>query len=193
MIAHFSSCLVLLVCIAIPACAPHDGIVTERHKEVTGRPVFSQTDSGATMKIMEGSRPTDQSIEWSDVVLNHRQVDTSRHYRFELLEGSAVSREGEKFKRTEVWRMHDDQNLLYDASICRVHSTTMQRTQRQDGVDTIRLPRDFDSLRLKKFPNSIFDHPACSSIPAYSIPDWTCRQCSEFESKWLKKNLTPTN
>lgn len=180
-----------LACLAIPACAPR-GIMTYKSTEVTGRPYFRILGSLTAMQIVDESRPKDETISWNDRVLDHRRVDTSRHYRFELEEGTAVSDRGDEYKNTDVFRVYDNQRLIYDASFCRVHSLTMPRTNREDTVDAESLPRGFDTVKAQRFPNSRFDHPACSSRVAYSSFDWTCPQCSEAETEWLEKNSKPT-
>jgi hypothetical protein len=185
----------LLAFLAIPACAPV-GIMTYKTTEVTGRPYFRISGSNPTMQIVDVTRPKDETIWWNDRVLNHRSIDTSRYYRFELEEGTAVYDRGAEYgrataKHTDVSRVYDDQNLIYDASICRVHSQIMPRTNRQDTVDAESLPRGYDKASAQLFPNSRFDHPACSSRSAYSSLDWTCPQCSEAETKWLEKNSNP--
>ena len=181
-----------LACLAIPACAPI-GIMTYKTTEVTGRPYFGNDGSMTTMQIVDVSRPKDETIWWNDRVLNHQSIDTSRHYRFELEEGTAVYNRGADYGRaiakdTDVYRVYDDQNLIYDASFCRLHSQTMPRTNREDSVDAESLPSGYDKASAQLFPNSRFDHPACSSMSAYSSLDWTCPQCSDAESAWLTKN-----
>lgn len=181
-----------LACFTIPACAPI-GIMTYKTTEVIGRPYFRKDGNMTAMQIVDVSRPKDETIWWNDSVLNHRSIDTSRHYRFELEEGTAVYNRGADYGRaiakdTDVFRVYDDQNLIYDASFCRLHSRIMPRTNRQDSVDAESLPRGYDKASAQLFPNSRFDHPACSSMSAYSSLDWTCPQCSDAESEWLAKN-----
>jgi hypothetical protein len=167
--------------------------MTYKTTEVTGRPDFGICGSRTTMQIVDVSRPKDETIWWDDRVLNHRSIDTSRHYRFELEEGTAVYNRGADYgraiaKHTDVYRVYDGQNLIYDASVCRLHSQIMPRTNREDSVDAESLPHDYDKASAQLFPNSRFDHPACSSMSAYSSLDWTCPQCSDAESAWLAKN-----
>lgn len=189
------SLILPLACFAISACAP-TGVMTYKSTEVNGRPYFEFSGSNPTMQIVDVSRPEGEKIWWNDQVLDHRSVDTSRHYRFELREGTAVyNRAGDSrgiAKHTDVSRVYDDQRLIYDASFCRVHSLIMQRTNRQETIDAESLPRGFDKVKSQRFPNSRFDHPRCASGTAYSILDWTCPQCSEAETVWLEKNSEPT-
>lgn len=173
------------------------GIMTYKTTEVIGRPYFRNDGSMTTMQIVDVSRPKDETIWWNDRVVDHRSIDTSRRYRFELEEGTAVYSRGAESSRgiakhTDVTRVYDDQGLIYDASFCRVHSLTMPRTKRQETIDAERLPRSFDKVKAQRFPNSRFDHPRCSSGSAYSILDWTCPQCSEVETEWLEKNSKPS-
>jgi hypothetical protein len=191
-VPYFLSRFLLLACLAVPACAPM-AIMTYKTTEATGRPYFRSGGSMTTMQIVDVSRPKDETIWWNDHVLNHRSIDTSRHYRFELEEGTAVYNRGAVHgraiaKHTDVSRVYDDQNLIYDASFCRVHSHIMRRTHREDSVDAESLPRGYDKASAQLFPNSRFDHPACSSMSAYSSLDWTCPQCSDAETAWLAKN-----
>jgi hypothetical protein len=177
----------MLACLAVPACAPR-GIMTYKSTSVYGRPRFIESgDRSVRMQIVDVSRPKDEAIWWDNLVLDQRHIDTSRNYRFEMEEGKAVYSRGIAL-HTDVSRVYDNQRLIYDASFCRVHSLTMPRTNRQGTIDAERLPRGFDTVKAKRFPNSRFDHPVCSSMSAYSSLDWTCPQCSEAETEWIEKN-----
>lgn len=179
-----------LACLAISACAPQ-GVMTYKSTRVYGKPRFLETgDRRVRMQIVDVNRPKDETIWWDNLVLDQRQIDTSRGYRFEMEEGKAVYDRGIAF-HTDVSRVYDGQRLIYDASICRVHSLTMPRTNRQGAIDAESLPRGFDTVKARGFPNSGFDHPRCSGMSAYSSLDWTCPQCSETETEWLEKNPKP--
>ena len=169
------------------ACAPR-GIMTYKQTEVYGRPVFRMDGSVTAMSIADGNRPTDQTIWWNDDALDHRKIDSGRRYRFELLEGVAVDERGTQYKSSEVFRVYGGQELVYDASYCRLHRLTMPRVNRQGGVDAESLPRGFDEAKVRYFPNSMFDHAACNSMVAYSSLDWCCPQCSEAETRWIERN-----
>jgi len=190
---HFVLSRILLLsslAMALPACAPR-GVMTYKHTEVTGRPYFNEdhsTNTATEMGLMEGSRPTERTIWWNNHAMDHRRVDTSRRYRFELLEGSAIGYRGDKYTSSEVWKVYDGQRLIFDASFCRVHSRTMERTAREETSDAESLPDGFDRAKERSFPNTKFDHPACTGSPQYSTLDWTCPQCSAAETKWVEKH-----
>ena len=161
---------------------------------VDGRPSFDESEfRGSTsglvrMKIEDGSRPTDQMIYWNNNVLDWRRMDSSKRYKFDLLEGKCLDTQGRKVKNTYVWRVYDDQKLIYDTSYCRVHKRTMVRENSKDDIDVGSLPSGYDSVYERLFPNSSLDHPACSSRPSYTSLHWICPQCTEAESQWLEKN-----
>jgi len=186
----------LLTCLAIPACAPR-GIMTYERTEVIGRPRFHEYGDEVpdtrymSLRIKEGSPASDQMVWWDNDVLDRRRIDPTRHYQFKLLEGTAIDDRGTRYTHSEVWQVHDHQRLIYDASFCRVHDRTMQRESRQETIDAERLPRGFDAAKARSFPNSKFEHGACTGQPAYSSLNWTCPQCSDAETRWLEKNSKP--
>jgi hypothetical protein len=185
----------LLTLLAIPACASR-GTMTYEEIVVTGRPQFSEygddipADRHMTLYIKEGSPEANQPILWDNHVLDRRRIDPKRRYQFKLLEGTVIDFRGTKHTDCQVWQAYDHQQLIYDASFCRVHERTMQRESSEEGIDAVDLPRGFDSAKARRFPNTRFDHAACSS-PTYSGLDWTCPQCSDAEAKWLEKNSKP--
>jgi hypothetical protein len=103
------------------------------------------------IQIMVVSRLKDETIFWNDRVLNHRHIDPSRHYRFELEEGTGVRDRGIKYKNMDIVRVYVDQNLIYNASFCRVHSLAMPKSNREDTVEAESLPRGFDTVKAQRF------------------------------------------
>ena len=186
----------LVACLGLSSCAPSGvrGVMTYERIEVTGRPHFEEANyrlsssHSMEMWIEDGKRPSYQKTWWNNDVLDRRRVDTKRTYQFELLEGSCLDTRGEPQKSSDVWRVRDNQRLIYDASFCRVHAQTMQRENRAGGIDAESLPHGFDSAKARSFPNSKYDHAACYSLSFYSTLDWICPQCSEAEMKWLEKH-----
>jgi hypothetical protein len=185
----------LISLLAIPACTSQ-GTMTYKQIEVTGRAQFQEygdeipADRQMHVYIKEGSPDTNQPILWDNHVLDRRRIDPTRRYQFKLLEGTVVDFRGTRHTSCEVWQAYDQQQLIYDASFCRVHERTMQRESREGGIDAVELPHGFDSVKARRFPNSRFEHTACSS-PTYSGLDWTCPQCSNAETKWLEENSKP--
>lgn len=140
------------------------------------------------MKIEDGSCPSDQRIWWNDDILDPRHIDSTKVYQFNLLEGRCVDTQGRKERSISVWRVYDQDRLIYDASYCRVHKRTMVRESYKSDVDLVSLPIGYDSVYDRLFPNSALEHPACSSIPSYTSLSWICPECTEAETKWLDKN-----
>jgi hypothetical protein len=157
---------------------------------VEGRPIFDESESREStyMKIEDASRPSDQSIWWNNDVLDRRRMDSTKRYQFNLLEGKCVDTEGRKVKYTHVWRVYDQERLIYDASYCRVHKRTMVRESYKSDIDVVSLPSGYDSVYDRLFPNSALDHPACSSRSSYTSLNWICPDCTEAEKQWLEKH-----
>ncbi len=185
----------LLTIFAMSSCAPRgDGVMIYRSIEVSGRPWFDESryDGKYTremeMRIVEGSRLTEQPIWWDNDVLDRRRIDAKRRYQFEILEGFCISTLGTEMKTSEVLQVHDNHRLIYDASFCRVHEQAMLRESQRGGIDAESLPRGFESVKRVRFPNTRFYHDACASLKVCTTLDWTCPQCSEAETKWLEKH-----
>lgn len=193
-IPRFLIRIFLLTCLVLPACAPR-GVMKYKQINVEGRPIFDEARyEGSTyrwkeMQIDDASREVDQKIWWDNDTLDRRRVDSSQRYKFELLEGKCLDERGQKVEETHVWRVYDDQKLIYDASYCRVHKRTMVRESYKGDIDAESLPNGFDSAHASHFPNSALEHPRCYSLSFYSSLDWLCPECTDAETQWLKKHL----
>lgn len=196
--------LVSLAMIGLIACTKSESPLKptvktprERTVSISAKPNFKKESIGKdhhyfTFEIEgpEGGR----SIVWPDDAPKPGDLDQNRSYTLELVEEEFTSSHEPitTYWSPELVKLHDGQKLLYDASVCRVHQTQMDRKLVKISYGLPSFTPEWTEI-MKNAPNdgTVFGG-CCVDSDRPETRTWVCPVCKsihdDFVARISKKN-----
>jgi hypothetical protein len=160
----------------------------ETRLEIIAKPEF-RTDRFSKprelIRFQNDQLDDDSPIFWPSSAPDHRTLDTSIPWHFELLRRTGGF--WKEHSRTEVLRVHVRDQLVFDASICKIHNHPMTRIMEVPDEYSGRLmPKSWGQAFETRFPNpgtGFF----CDSYYPNSDLVWRCSDCAAAAKVWCRK------
>ncbi|WP_265594887.1 hypothetical protein [Haloferula sp. BvORR071] len=190
--ARWSLALVIVVAsgaaLSTVFCEEPAGAPRVRQVAVEAKPEFRTEPYGLQLGVTAGSGEKIW-VRWPENAPKPESLSKERSYSIEVTgEQSPALPEGKgPTINAELVRVRDGATLLYDASRCAVHGTTMERK----AVPLIwgligGVPQEAQA-RAQGFPNTGLASGGCMPMPDRMLAwKWVCPTCKEKEAEFKK-------
>jgi hypothetical protein len=176
---------VLLVCVG--GCSTFSS-PRETLKTISGVPRFQTMQYGTTVEIPD--REDKVSLIWPEGAPKARRFKKGRAYDFDILvkkETMSIGSRRSVIESEDLFRVRQGSNLIYDASVCRVHGTSMNRELAPILYGLPFFEDGYEKAYMKEFPNIGLHFGGCNPDPSRTKTyEWVCEKCREAEEAWEK-------
>lgn len=115
-------------------------------------------------------------------------LQNSRLGSFVPVTALPIGDDGFTFWSPELFRLTDGDRLLYDASMCRVHSIKMNRVVVPIAYGLYMPDRNYSRAEESAFPNAgVVLGGCCVDTERPSTHTWVCPTCLANKSRWEKQ------
>jgi|GEM_PF-3106431 len=185
--------LALLSCLACVSCVgakiPKERKVTLEAKLKFKKNAIGKDNHYYTVKI--GKR----SAVWPTEAFPPTRLKRDKIYKLDLIEEEYRSNigkiDGEQwvYWAPELVNVYDGSKLLYDATVCEVHRTQMDRKAVRITYGLYWPPKSYQEARDKDFPHTGLALGGCcvDSERTYTH-SWVCSDCVANKERWSKEN-----
>lgn len=189
-----NSILALLIVLTASSCSLNR---TPRERKVTliTKPTFKKESLDAVgsggvefYRLRTGEGESERSICWPDDAPRPRTLSKTKNYTIDLVE------EEHRIGQKTVWfpelvRVKDGEQVLHDASVCRVHKCQMTREKVRIFYGLPSFDRDY-LKQAKEFPNTGLSLGGCSisGIDPQTTREWICPECLMAMNLWKQQH-----
>lgn len=186
----------IAVIATLPISCATSRIPKERHVTLTTKVNFRSNSVGDghayyTLEIESGGE--DRSICWPANAPSPGSLARGHSYTVEFFEAVNRSPTGAdltRYRSPDLFRFRDGDRMLYDASVCRAHGVSMERTIVPISYGFPMFDREYSKAMDADFPNTgIVLGGCCVNTERLSTREWVCPTCVEHKKRW--ENMNP--